>query len=83
MTGIKLSGNKNFLKLMKGDNKMKFDYAIRVGSSVLFGTILKTKDNKNDDVVASSVQKPAKAMRLSVSWEEAHIKFGHTGSCFY
>ena len=76
--GWKLTGDKNYLQLKKGDNEIKFDHAIRVGSSVLFGTILKTVNNKNDVVAASSDQnKPAKETRMSV--REAHIKFGHMG----
>jgi len=58
---------------MLNKSEIKFDIVMNVGGSVLYGTILKPKQ---DEIVAAAMQKLKTNTPMSIL--EAHFKFGHT-----
>ncbi|GFH50456.1 hypothetical protein CTEN210_06932 [Chaetoceros tenuissimus] len=72
--GWKLSGSDVNLTLTKGKAKIVFDQKVKVGSSYLFGTILKPRS----EVAAASMVKEVQGP-IRVSVVKAHNIFGHLG----
>lgn len=72
--GWKMVGDKKCITLSKGPSEIKFDIAMKVGGSLLYGTILKPR---NEDVAAAGMQKSKSKSAMSIL--EAHMKFGHIG----
>jgi len=68
-----MSGNKKCITLTKGKSEIKFDIVMSVGGSLLYGTILKPKQ---DEVAAAAMQKPKTNTCMLIL--EAYLKFGHT-----
>jgi len=66
--------NNKCITLTKGKSEIKFDIVMNVGGSVLYGTILKPKQ---DEIAAAAMQKPKTNTSMSIL--EAHFKFEHTG----